>query len=138
VDDEVMYRPMSDYQSSWTQEQNPSFELFRLIVDENDPRAVAGGDALTPLSSPFRFYPLGRGSTAQMLEEACLNNSDLPVVIPYDGCVTVNPTLSDMAQAFGVNVLMGAPIVFSQRAVGIHKYLPAVEPEREPAGPATG
>jgi hypothetical protein len=105
VDDEVMYRAMSDYLSSWTQEQDPSLELFRLIADENDPRAVAVRDAMTRLSLPFRFYPLGSESAAQVLEDAGLDNSDLPVVIRYDGCVTVNPTLSDMAQAFGVNVV---------------------------------
>jgi thioredoxin reductase (NADPH) len=53
---------------------------------------------------PFRFYPLGSESAARVLEEAGLDNSDLPVVIRYDGCVTVNPTLSDMARAIGVNV----------------------------------
>jgi thioredoxin reductase (NADPH) len=104
ADDEVMYRAMSEYLSSWTQEQDPSFELFRLIADENDTRAAAVRDAVSRLSLPFRFYPLGSESATRLLQEAGLDHCDLPVVIRYDGCVTVNPTLSDMARAFGVNV----------------------------------
>ena len=32
ADDEMMYRAMSEYLSSWTSEQEPSFELFRIIA----------------------------------------------------------------------------------------------------------
>jgi thioredoxin reductase (NADPH) len=105
ADDEVMYRAVSEYLSSWTREQDPSFELFRLIADENDTRAVQARDAMTRLSLPFHFYPLGSEAAARAMEEAGLDESDLPVAIRYDGRVTVNPTLSDMARAFGVNVV---------------------------------
>src|SRR5205085_8001155 len=32
--DEMMYGAMSEYLSSWTKEQDPNFELFRIVAEE--------------------------------------------------------------------------------------------------------
>src|SRR5262249_10796804 len=41
ADDEMMYRAMSDFLSSWTREQEPNFELFRIVAEEGDSRVSA-------------------------------------------------------------------------------------------------
>jgi thioredoxin reductase (NADPH) len=35
-DDEMMYGAMSEYLSSWTREQEPNFELFRIVAARGD------------------------------------------------------------------------------------------------------
>jgi thioredoxin reductase (NADPH) len=40
ADDEMMYRAMSEYLSSWTVEQEPNFEEFRIVAAEGDSRAL--------------------------------------------------------------------------------------------------
>ena len=37
-DDEMMYGAMSEYLGAWTREQEPNFELFRIVADDGDPR----------------------------------------------------------------------------------------------------
>ena len=41
MDDEAMYRAMSEYLSAWTRDREPNFELFRIIAAEGDRRSSA-------------------------------------------------------------------------------------------------
>src|SRR5262249_13943763 len=50
------------------------------------------------------FYPSDSQDGRRLLEEAGLDATCLPVVIRYDGQVSVNPSLPDLARAIGVNV----------------------------------
>jgi thioredoxin reductase (NADPH) len=102
--DETMYRLMSDYLSSWTREQQPSFEEFRIVADEGDPRVVALRDVMTRFSMPFAVYARDSGPGRALLEEAGLDGSRLPAVIRYDGQVMLDPSLPDLARTIGVNV----------------------------------
>ena len=104
ADDEMMYRAMSEFLSTWTREQEPSFELFRIIAAEDDSRLPQVRDLMTRLSLPFGFYAVDSEAGRQLLEEAGLDVSELPVVIRNDGQVLVDPSLVDLARAFGVNV----------------------------------
>ena len=104
ADDEMMYRAMSEFLSTWTKEQEPSFELFQIIAVADDPRLPEVRDLLTRLSLPFGFYAAGSEAGRQLLEEAGLDASQLPVVIRNDGKVLVDPSLGDLARAFGVSV----------------------------------
>jgi thioredoxin reductase (NADPH) len=104
ADDEMMYRAMSEYLSSWTREQDPTFELFRIVAEEGDGRVVRLRDVMTRFSMPFGFYGVESEAGRRLLDEAGLDGSRLPVVIRYDGQVTVDPSLSDLASAIGVSV----------------------------------
>jgi thioredoxin reductase (NADPH) len=104
ADDEMMYRAMSEYLSSWTREQDPTFELFRIVAEEGDGRVVRLRDVMTRFSMPFGFYAVESEAGRRLLDEAGLDGSRLPVVIRYDGQVTVDPSLSDLASAIGVSV----------------------------------
>jgi thioredoxin reductase (NADPH) len=53
---------------------------------------------------PFGFYAVESEAGRRLLDEAGLDGSRLPVVIRYDGQVTVDPSLSDLASAIGVSV----------------------------------
>ena len=104
ADDEKLRLAMSEYLASWMSEEEPSFELFRIVADEADPRLTELRDILTRLSLPFGFYPAESEAGRRLLEEAGLDASDLPVVVRNDGQVLVDPSLADVARAFGVSV----------------------------------
>lgn len=104
ADDEMMYRAMTDYLASWTREQEPSFELFRIVAAEDDPKVLQLRDLMTRMSMPFGFYPVESEAGQHLLDGADLDASHLPVVIRHDGQVLLDPNLADLARAFGVNV----------------------------------
>ena len=58
ADDEMMYGPMSEYLFSWIREQEPNFELFRIVAAEGDSRVLQLRDVMTRFSMPFGFYPV--------------------------------------------------------------------------------
>src|SRR5947209_6611037 len=104
ADDEMMYRAMSEYLSSWTREQEPNFELFRIVAAEGDSRLPQLRDVMTRFSLPFGFYPIESEAGRRLLDEAGLDGRSLPVVIRHDGQVIIDPGLPDLARAIGVSV----------------------------------
>jgi thioredoxin reductase (NADPH) len=104
TDEEMMYTSMSEYLSSWRTEQQPNFELFRIVAAEGDPRVLQLRDVMTRFSMPFGFYAVETEAGRRLLDEAGLDASRLPVVIRYDGQVTVDPGLPDLARAIGVSI----------------------------------
>ena len=102
--DETMYRTMSEYLASWTRQQEPRFEEFRLIAAERDSRALQLRDVMTRFSMPFRFYASESDAGRRLLDAAGLDATRLPVVIRYDGQVMIDPSLPDLARAIGVSI----------------------------------
>ncbi len=103
-DDEMMYRAMSEYLSAWTREQEPSFELFRIVAADGDRKVPLLRDVMTRFSMPFGFYALDSEAGQRLLDEAGLDATRLPVVIRYDGQVVIDPDLPELARAIGVRV----------------------------------
>lgn len=104
ADDEMMYRAMSEFLSSWTKEHEPKFELFRIIAKKGDSRVLQLRDVMTRFSLPFGFYAVESDAGRRLLRDAGLDESHLPVVIRYDGHVIIDPRLPDLARAIGVSV----------------------------------
>ena len=104
MDDEMMYRAISAYLSTWTRDQEPNFELFRIIATEGDRRVPLLRDVMTRFSMPFGFYSIESAAGRHLLDAAGLEESRLPVVIRYDGRVMIDPGLPELARAIGVNV----------------------------------
>ena len=103
-DDEAMYQAMSEYLAAWTREREPDFEEFRIVASESDSKAVQLRDVMTRFSMSFGFYPVESPAGRRLLDEAGFDASRLPAVIRYDGQVTIDPSLPDLARAIGVNV----------------------------------
>jgi thioredoxin reductase (NADPH) len=103
-DDEVMYRAMSEYLSSWTREQEPSFELFRIVAEEDDSRLPVLRDVMTRFSLPFGVYPADGPEGRRLLEQAGVPDARKPVAVRNDGEVIVDPSMPDLARAIGVSV----------------------------------
>jgi thioredoxin reductase (NADPH) len=104
MDDELMYRAMSEYLSAWTREQEPNFELFRIVAAPGDRRIPLLRDVMTRFSMPFGFYPVDSQAGQRLLDDAGLDATRLPVVIRYDGRVMIDPGLPELARAIGAQV----------------------------------
>lgn len=102
--DETLFRALSEYLTAWLREQDPTFEEFRIVAAEGDRRALQLRDVMTRFSIPFGFYPSDSEDGRRLLETTGVAATQLPVAIRYDGQVSVNPTLTDLARAIGVNV----------------------------------
>jgi thioredoxin reductase (NADPH) len=105
ADEEAMYRAMSEFLASWTREQAPNFELFRIVAEEGDRGVLQLSDAMTRFGLPFGFYAAGTDDARRLLDDAGLDGSSLPVLIRYDGHVTVEPNLPEVARAMGLNIV---------------------------------
>ena len=103
ADHEMVYGAMSEYLSAWTREHEPNFEEFRIVGAEGDSRALQLRDVMTRFSMPFGFYAVESETGRRLLDQAGLDATHLPVVIRYDGQVTVDPSLPDLASAIGVS-----------------------------------
>jgi thioredoxin reductase (NADPH) len=104
ADDESLFRAISEYLASWIREQEPRFEEFRIVAAEGDSRALQLRDVMTRFSMPFGVYPSDSDDGRRLLQEVGLDATRLPVVIRYDGQVSIDPSLPDLAHAIGVNV----------------------------------
>ena len=104
MDDEAMYRAMSEYLAAWTRDREPNFELFRIIAAEGDRRIPLLRDVMTRFGMPFGFYEVDSAAGRRLLDEAGLGASHLPVVIRYDGRVMIDPGLPELARAIGAQV----------------------------------
>jgi thioredoxin reductase (NADPH) len=104
ADDEMFYGPLSDYLLSWTREQEPSFELFRIVAAAGDHRVLPLRDVMSRFGLPYGVYPAESAEGRRLLETAGLDRGQLPAVIRYDGQAMVDPGLPDLARAVGVNV----------------------------------
>ena len=103
TDDEIMYGAITEYLSSWETEQKPNFELFRIVAEDGDSSVLQLRDALTRFGMPFGSYAAESETGRRLLDEAGLDAMRLPVVIRYDGQVTIDPSLPDLARAIGVS-----------------------------------
>ena len=104
ADDEMLFRAISEYLAAWMREQEPRFEEFRIVATKDDRKALQLRDVMTRFSMPFGFYPADSKDGRRLLKETGADAARLPVVIRYDGQVSVDPSLSDLARAIGVNV----------------------------------
>ena len=104
ADNESMYRAMSEYLSSWTVEQEPNFEEFRIVAAVGDSRMLQLRDVMTRFSMPFGVYAIESEAGRRLLDQAGLDGTRLPVVIRYDGQVMIDPSLPDLAGAVGVSI----------------------------------
>ena len=102
-DAEMLYGPMSEYLSAWTMEREPPFEQFRIIAAEGDSKVLRLRDVMTRFGMPFGSYTVASDAGQRLLAEAGLDGTRLPVIVRYDGDAIVDPNLSDLASAIGVN-----------------------------------
>jgi thioredoxin reductase (NADPH) len=76
----------------------------RIIAAEGDGRLVQLRDVMTRFSMPFGVYWSESDAGRRLLDDAGLDATCLPAAIRYDGQVTIDPSLPDLARAIGVSI----------------------------------
>jgi thioredoxin reductase (NADPH) len=149
ADEESVYRAMTEYLSSWTREQEPRFEQFRIVASESDSRVARLRDVMTRFSMSFGVYGADSETGRCLLRQAGLDSTELPVVIRYDGQVSIDPSLPDLARAIGVKItndlgtcdvaIVGAgPAGLTAAVYGASEGLDTVMLERDVSGGQAG
>src|SRR4051794_29586883 len=100
-DDEMMYGAMSEYLSSWTRDQEPTFEMFRIVGVPGDARLLQVRDVMTRFSTPFGFYSVDSEAGRSLLDEAGAGAPPVPGVIRDDGPGTLHSAASHVGRALG-------------------------------------
>ncbi|MFF0061751.1 FAD-dependent oxidoreductase [Streptomyces sp. NPDC005279] len=104
ADDETLYRAVGEYLSAWTRDQEPKFQLFRVVARKGDRRVLQLRDVMARFNLPCTVYPAEGETGRRLLREAGIDASHLPVVIRHDGQVFIDPSLPGLARALGVSV----------------------------------
>ena len=102
--EDYLYRSVAEFLSDWSREQDPAFELFRVVGRPADPRMAELRDLMRRFSAGFGFYDVDDVAGKSLLESVGADPSRLPVVIRHDGHVLVDPSLADLVEALGVSV----------------------------------
>lgn len=54
--EDYLYRSVAEFLSDWSKEQDPAFELFRVVGSRNDPRISELRDLMRRFAAGFGFY----------------------------------------------------------------------------------
>lgn len=103
--DEEFHASVTDLLRDWAARSQPRFETLKLIGDGSIVETHAIRDAMQRSGVRFTFHEAGGEAAGRLLERAGLGTADLPAAILFDGRVLSHPTLSDVTQALGVNVV---------------------------------
>ena len=103
-----LYPAISEFLAAWESSRDAEFTLFRIVGQPQNARAHEIRDLLTRMTMPYAFYSEESEEGARVLRDAGEDGSRLPVVIRHDGRVLVEPTDSDLIEAFGGGTRLGS------------------------------
>ncbi|MEN8374882.1 MAG: FAD-dependent oxidoreductase [Gemmatimonadota bacterium] len=104
---QALYPAVSEFLASWSAGHEPSFMMYRVVGPKQSARALEIRDMLSRINMPFGFYEDDSAAGRELLEEAGVDESRLPVVMRHDGRVWVQPTDAELIAGFGGGTLPG-------------------------------
>jgi thioredoxin reductase (NADPH) len=105
-----LYPAVSEFLAAWADSQEPRFEMFRIVGPKRSARAHQMRDLLTRMGMPYGFYAEESETGRQLLREAGLDGTRLPVVVRHDGRVLVEPSDAELIEAFGGGTRLGTEV----------------------------
>jgi thioredoxin reductase (NADPH) len=105
-----LYPAVSEFLAAWADEQEPRFEMFRIIGPQRSARAHQMRDLLTRMGMPYGFYDEDSETGRELLREAGEDGTRLPVVVRHDGRVLVEPSDAELIEAFGGGTRLGSEV----------------------------
>jgi thioredoxin reductase (NADPH) len=103
--DEGFHRDVSELLEEWAQTAAPDRPAVRIIGDDWSPRSHELRDLLGRNSISYLFHPVDSEEGSAWLENVGKTGSVRPVVVLYSGEALVDPTNSQIADAFGLGSL---------------------------------
>jgi thioredoxin reductase (NADPH) len=98
----ILYPAVSDFLSAWDKSQDAPVVPARIVGARSSPRSHQLRDILTRVSVPYWYYYEDSTEGRQLLAEAGVDSSRLPVVVFYDGTVLVDPAPVEVWRMLGV------------------------------------
>lgn len=96
-----LYLPVSELLADWEASQQPPVEVASVIGEDWAPRTHELRDLLSRAGIPFRFHVAGSDVADAILEQAGVDNGELPVLLFRSGTVLVDPSYERVAAALG-------------------------------------
>ncbi len=110
IPEQGLFPAVSEFLAAWADEQEPRFELFRIVGPKRSARAHQMRDLLTRMAMPYGFYDEDSEIGRQLLREAGEDGTRLPVVVRHDGRVLVEPSDAQLIEAFGGGTRLGTEV----------------------------
>jgi thioredoxin reductase (NADPH) len=98
-----LYSVVSVCLADWARNSDAAFELFS-IVGLDDRAGTELRELLTRFNVPFRFVAAGSRAGRHLLRKHGLDESQLPVLVRYDGHTAVRPDRAQLVAAVGGTV----------------------------------
>jgi thioredoxin reductase (NADPH) len=98
-----LYSVVTDCLADWARNAEAAFDLFS-IVGLDDRAGHELRELLTRFNVPFRFVAADSGTGRRLLADHGVDGSRLPVLVRYDGHVTVRPDRAQLVTAVGGTV----------------------------------
>jgi thioredoxin reductase (NADPH) len=116
--DETFYPQITGMLSAWVRTADPpSFEAVTIVGAQWSARSHELRDRLVRNQVPLGFYTDDSERGRQILRDAHLDGSRLPVVVLWDGRTFVDPSIGDLARAVGGRTT-AEPTVYDLTIVG--------------------
>jgi thioredoxin reductase (NADPH) len=147
--DENFHRTITQFLYAWARSHRSGAAEISVIGERSSPRSYEVKDLLQRNGAFHAFYPADSEEGQALLAGSRQTSSRLPVVIMLDGQVLVDPSNTEIAQAFGVStsperrsfdlvVVGGGPAGLAATVYGASEGLSALAAEREAVGGQAG
>jgi thioredoxin reductase (NADPH) len=110
IPEQGLYPAVSEFLAAWADEQEPRFEMFRIVGPARSARAHQMRDLLTRMGMPYGFYDDDSETGRRLLSEAGQDGTRLPIVVRHDGRVLVEPSDAELIEAFGGGTRLGTEV----------------------------
>jgi thioredoxin reductase (NADPH) len=98
----ILYPAVSEFLAAWDKSQDAPMVPVRIVGTRSAARSHELRDTLTRVGVPFWFYEPDTPTGEELLAEAGVDGSQLPVVVFFHGTVLVDPPFAEVWSALGV------------------------------------
>jgi thioredoxin reductase (NADPH) len=116
--DELFHRTVTEFLHEWVGSDASVPRELTLIADTDSERAHELRNLLARNRVPFLFYGSGSSEGRDLLREAGKVGSSVPIVIQRNGLVLVDPSNTELAEAYGVLTTLPGSRDFDVAVIG--------------------
>jgi thioredoxin reductase (NADPH) len=98
----LLYSPISEFLVAWETTREPTAAALRIVGPQWSARSHELRDILSRVGAVFAFYRDDSPAGRQLLAEAGVDGSRLPVIVFFDNRVLVDPTHAELLANMGV------------------------------------
>jgi thioredoxin reductase (NADPH) len=147
--DENFHRTITQFLYEWARSHRSGVAEITVVGEQGSPRSHEVRDLLQRNGAFHAFYPVDSEMGQELLTRSGQTSTRLPVVIMLDGRVLVEPSNTEIAQAFGVStrpqrpsfdlvVVGGGPAGLAATVYGASEGLSTLTLEHEAVGGQAG